>query len=352
MVYQHGVWTPPHTVRFCPSEPRWFSWNAGHACMPLNHQWFPEETGGAQQCLRKGKNGEMLLQNLMLWVQFPSFPNSCFRPSSCSISGKVQTTSEGKIRHQVLAKEQQGVSHHPFVAQQAAPAAIFSHGGHCPVDPSKQRPNQAVLLTALWAGCTERVSLAGAPVSHAIQRCMEATTRFCCSECCSMADHASLSARCRGVPQSPPRYRGLCSAHGHIWSRGHPKADPALGWSVPAVPPSLCEGAVEQVALEGSALWLSQCREWSCSGPSPRHPWHISRGHGGETPGAAADESLMVAGGTSSSTTKGVQKWPKFVTPPASPTSTVPSAQWQTPFSCFTHLWSQPLRPGKAVAVT
>lgn len=39
--------------------------------------------------------------------------------------------------------------HHPFVPQQAAPAAILSHWGHSQVAPSNQMPNQAIQLTTL-----------------------------------------------------------------------------------------------------------------------------------------------------------------------------------------------------------
>lgn len=154
-----------------------------------------------------------------------------------------------------------------------------------------------------------------------------------------------------GFPKSPRIRRAVSSPRARLKQR---KADPAVGWSHPTAPPFLCGGAVEMVtrALEGSPSGVSQRREWrsSCTRFSPRHPWQRGCGSGGESAGAAGYESFTVAGGPAAPWAHSAN-WPKFIVPSPPPTSAVPSA-WLQAFSCFMHLWSQPLRPGKAVTVT
>lgn len=81
----------------------------------------------------------MLLQIRMVWVKFPSFPNKYFRPSSCSISGKVQTTSERSMRHLGFS---QGAGRcwpvHSFSSKQPR-AAILSHQSHSTCEATEHR---------------------------------------------------------------------------------------------------------------------------------------------------------------------------------------------------------------------
>lgn len=196
------------------------------------------------KCLRKGKNGEMPLQIHMVWVKFHSFPNNCFRPSSCSISGKVQTTSEGSSRHPFLAKEV--VPRHPFIPQQPDPASVLSHWGHCLVTPSNQMPNRKFCWPRHELSSKE--AFAEAPRPHPMLYFTGTTTCFCHSGCCSMAP-------------VPHWLQGMCPALGHIWITGNLKADPGWGWSPPAKPLFPCEGAGVGQALVACPARVSQCRE-------------------------------------------------------------------------------------------
>jgi len=82
----------------------------------------------------------------MIWVQFPSFPSSCFRPNSCSISGKVQTTSERSIRHPVLGNELgDGASsciHSPASSPSSHPVPLMPLSGG-PLHPNAKPGNSA-----------------------------------------------------------------------------------------------------------------------------------------------------------------------------------------------------------------
>lgn len=135
------------------------------------------------KCLRKDKNGEMLLQVHMVWVTFLSFPNNCFMPSSCSISGKVQTTSEGSSRHPVLAKEV--LPRHPSLSNQTQHLSF-------PTGATVWWPLQTKYQT--WYSAEHATNkldskepFAEAPGSHPIRYFIGTTNCFCCSGCCSLA---------------------------------------------------------------------------------------------------------------------------------------------------------------------
>lgn len=223
---------------------------------------------------KKSKNREILLQIRMVWVKFLSFPNNCFKPSSCSISGKVQTTSEGSSRHPVLAKEE--VPKHPFIPQQLDPASVLPHWGHSLVATSNQMPNmnfcwphheQAEQQRALCWG-TKVSSHLIFPRNHNLPLLQWMLLP---------GIHPPLTARQCGVPQSPSRHQGFCPALVHVWITGNSKADPGWAWSPLANPLFLQERAGVSQALTGCPARVSQCRDQlqqlQPTSPLAERPW-------------------------------------------------------------------------------
>lgn len=123
------------------------------------------------------------------------------------------------------------------------------------------------------------------------------TTTCCCrSGCCSTADHPLLATNLYRVPESHPKYQGLCPAQAHVWSRGNPKADPALGWS----PLRSCvkelrssDSGTRGMPVAGESVQGVGQLQWL----QPALPLAKQPQRWGQSLGAAANESFTVAVG-------------------------------------------------------